>query len=172
MFKQREVNLLGRHEQHPAAAWLLLAAGALTFGLAADRYATASDEGEQLTEKVGRLEERVTAAVDGNRRSGAKHKSEATANRSAAPFSWDIVLRELELAADNSVALITLETDAVAAQSRISGEARRIDDALALVDRLRSSPVTREAFLLSHEARKGTPVPVIAFAIQVDWRRD
>ena len=170
MLGRRDINLLDDHERPGLASWLVLAVGAVLAGLAADHYLAAVELNEQLTERVEQLGHRAAAAARTHRRQGAEPKSAPVVRQAAADFPWELVLRELELAVGDRVAILSLDTDAAALHSRISAEARTIDDALALVSALRSSPIVREAFLLSHEARKGTPVPVIGFTLQVDWR--
>jgi len=49
---------------------------------------------------------------------------------------WDSLFRELEGAADESVALLAIQPDPASRQVRIAGEARRLDAVLNYIERL------------------------------------
>lgn len=193
MAARRDFNFLVEGERPSLAAWLLLLAGIAVLAVAADDYEHVVADNEQLGHQVERLKRKakVVAPTGVGRRGADKCRpSDARSSDarpdcaenakspagmgvpSAAAFPWDIVLREIEFAADARIAMLGVETDAPQRRTRIAAEVRNIDDALAFAARLRESPMVREAFLLSHEAKKGTPVPVLAVTLQVDWRND
>jgi hypothetical protein len=151
-------------------AWLALIGGSLLFAMAADRYVAAADEHERLVRQEERLKRKAGAAAPFAAQSASAEKSVPAGRRDIpSAFPWDEMLREVELAADSRVAFLGLDTDASQRRSRISAEARNIEDALAFAARLADSPLAGKVLLLSHETKKNRPVPVIDFALQVDW---
>jgi hypothetical protein len=170
MFGKDAFNFVVEGERPGALAWLLLAIGVIALGIVADGYAAASADNEQLVRQSERLQRRAKTVAVAERRSAGAQKSAVATRQDKAPFPWDSVLTEVELVADRNVALLSMNTDSSARRTRLTAEARTINDALAFASRLRESPLVREALLASHEARKDGPVPVIAFTLQVDWR--
>jgi hypothetical protein len=163
-------NFVVEGERPGALAWGLLAIGAIALIVVADGFAAASSDNEQLGRQAERLQRRVKSVVVAERRSDREQKSAVATRQEKAPFPWDGAMTEVELVVDRNVALLSMTTDSSTRRTRLTAEARTIDDALALASRLRESPLVREALLVSHEARKDGPVPVIAFTLQVDWR--
>lgn len=193
MAARRDFNFLVEGERPSLAAWFVLLAGIALLAVAADDYDRLAGDAEQLGRQAERLKRKAKVVaptpvgrrgtdqcrpsdgrpVDARPDCAENAKSPAGAGvPSAVAFPWDIVLREIEFAADSRIAMLSVETDAPLRQTRIAAEVRNIDDALAFADRLRDSPMVREAFLLSHEAKKGTPVPVLGVTLQVSWRSD
>lgn len=170
MWGKRDLNFVVEGERPGALAWALLAIGAIALGIVADGFAEANAENEQLLRQSERLQRRTKTVVVAERRSERKEKSAVATRQDQAPFPWDSALTEVELAVDRNVALLSMNTDAAARRTRLTAEARTIDDALALASRLRESPLVRDALLASHEAHREGPVPVIAFTLQIDWR--
>jgi hypothetical protein len=152
---------------YPISAWVLLLAGGLAGVAVAERYGALAEEQESLTRQLGRLERKLKPPVV--RRAPVAQKSALAERHEAAPFPWDIVLREIEIAADPRVALLSLDTDMTAARTRLVAEARTIDDALGFAARLRDTPVARRVLLLAHETKKAPAGAVIGFTLQIDW---
>jgi hypothetical protein len=152
---------------HPVFAWLLLLAGGVASAMMADKYIDADHENESLVRQAGRLERKAKPPVAS--RTSVAQKSALAGRREVAPFPWDTALREIELAVDSRVALLNLDTEAVARRTRIDAEARNIDDALGFADRLRASPVVTRVLLLAHETKKAPVGAVIGFTLQIDW---
>jgi hypothetical protein len=169
MIGSRRWNLLVDHERPGLAAWVLLVVGAIAIAVSMDGYTAATAENEQLLRQVERFKRKEKATVSVQARRTNEQKSVVAVRLETKAFPWDMVLREIELATDDRVALLSLETNAGTRKTRVGAEARNIDDALAFVSRLRESPLVREAFLLSHEAKKGTPVEVIGFTMEINW---
>ncbi|MRD72974.1 hypothetical protein GH865_06870 [Rhodocyclus tenuis] len=88
--------------------------------------------------------------------------------RLAAP--WPALLGELESSAELPAALIGVEIDARTRALRLTGEAKTVDDMLALVERLRASPQLAEVYLQNHEPRSIGATTVIDFTMQAQWR--
>ncbi len=170
MTLRRTFDFAVAEKSTPPFSWLALIGGALLFAMAADRYLAAADEHERLVRQEERLKRKVGAAVPFAMLPVSAEKSAPAGRRDiSSPFPWDEMLREVELAADSRVAFLGLDTDAPQRRSRISAEARNIDDALAFTARLADSPLAGKVLLLSHETKKNRTVPVIDFALQVDW---
>jgi hypothetical protein len=81
---------------------------------------------------------------------------------------WDSLFRELEGAADESVALLAIQPDPASRQVRIAGEARKLDAVLNYVERLEARDSLSNVFLLGHETRDAPPRPV-AFTLTAQW---
>ena len=167
MFRPADFNFVADGERRSALAWALLIAGALALAVAADDYAAAAAANERLAGQVERLKRKAKAAPAAVAAPG--QKSAPAERRDAAPAPWDSLLREIELAADARVALLSLDTDTAARRTRIVAEAKNIDDALAFAARLRDSPLIDAVVLVGHEARKGHAIPVVGFTLQLDW---
>lgn len=168
----QDFNFVAEGERPIAVAWLLLVLGAIALAVVADGYAAADAEGGQLRRQAERLERKTRLVGTEGRRKAGEQKSVLVARRGSPSFPWDSVLGELELAAGERIAVLNLNTEALARRTRLTAEARGIDDALALLGRLRESPLVREAFLVSHEAKRDAPVAVVAFTLQIDWSVD
>jgi hypothetical protein len=166
---KQDFNFVADGERPMAIAWVLLVLGAIAMAIVADGFAAASADNEQLLRQAERLQRTSKVSVSADRRKSGEKKSAVATRHDNATFPWDVVLTEVELAFDSRVALLSLDTEAPARRTRLTGEARTIDDALAFAGRLRESPLVREALLVSHEARKDGPVPVIVFTLQIDW---
>jgi hypothetical protein len=152
---------------HPVFAWLLLLAGGLGSIVVAEQYSAMEEEHDTLSRQAGRLERKFKPPAVS--RAPAAQKSALAERHEATPFPWDIVLRELEIAVDPHVALLSLDTDRVASRTRLVAEARNIDDALGFAERLRDTPVARRVLLLAHETKKSPAGMVIGFTLQIDW---
>jgi len=152
---------------YPVFAWVLLLAGGLASVAVAERYGALAEEQESLTRQLGRLERKLKPP--GVRSASVAQKSALAERHEAAPFPWDTVLREIEIAVDPRIALLSLDTDMTAARTRLVAEARTIDDALGFAARLRDTPVARRVLLLAHETKKAPAGTVIGFTLQIDW---
>lgn len=160
-------NFVAAEAAIPPLAWVALLAGALLLWAAVDDYTAVAAEQERLTRQADKLQRRARIIATAN--PPAAEKSAAAGRHEAPPFAWDLVLREIELAADRSVALASLDTDAGQRRSRIVAEARHIDDALAFMARLRATPLASRVLLVAHEAKKDPAGPVVGFSLQIDW---
>ncbi len=83
---------------------------------------------------------------------------------------WDALFAELEAAADNGVALLSIQPDVASGQVRIAGEAQSYDAALAYVARLEATARFADVFLTSHEVRAGARQRPLAFALVAGWQ--
>lgn len=162
-----DLNFAVTRTGYPAFAWVLLLTGGLASVTVAERYGALAEEQESLTRQLGRLERKLKPPDV--RRAPVAQKSALAERHEAAPFPWDIVLREIEIAVDPRIALLSLDTDMTAARTRLVAEARTIDDALGFAARLRDTPVARRVLLLAHETKKAPAGALIGFTLQIDW---
>jgi hypothetical protein len=146
---------------------VLLLVGGLASVTVAEQYGTIAEEHESLMRQAGRLERKLKPPVV--RRAPVAQKSALAERHETVPFPWDSVLREIEIAVDPRVALLSLDTDMTAARTRLVAEARTIDDALDFAARLRDTPIARRVLLLAHETKKAPAGTVIGFTLQIDW---
>lgn len=86
---------------------------------------------------------------------------------------WSLLLRELELASQDSkgtVAVLGVEPDREKRQVHVVAEARTLPTALAYVERLQRSQALRYPMLESHEVQSKDPEHPVRFQIRADWR--
>jgi len=69
-------------------------------------------------------------------------------------FMWTNLLTGLELSAPPDVYLIQISPDFKKSNVTVTGAARKMSDALSMVDRMGRSPYFKEVFLLSHAEEK------------------
>ncbi len=69
-------------------------------------------------------------------------------------FSWSLLLSDLEKAVPKGVYLVSIDPDFVTGEVSITGVARRLDDALAMVDSMGAAPRFKDVYLLKHEDKK------------------
>lgn len=175
MAMQADFNFIADGERQSLAAWALLIAGVLVLIATADNFAAAAADNQRLTDQVERFKRKgksavATAVAPLAARNGAPQQPSASAERRDVPVPpWDSLLREVELAADASVGLLSVDTDVAARHTRIAAEARNIDDALAFAARLRESPLIDGVLLLAHESKKSQAVAVVGFTLQLEW---
>ncbi|MEW6514310.1 MAG: hypothetical protein AB1443_09935 [Pseudomonadota bacterium] len=167
MWRIADFNFAVARNGYSAFAWVLLLAGGLASMAIAERYGAMAEEHESLMRQAGRLERKLTPPVA--KRAATAQKSALEERHETVPFPWDIVLREIEIAVDPRVALLSLDTDMTTARTRLVAEARTIDDALGFAARLRDTPVARRVLLLAHETKKTPAGTVIGFTLQIDW---
>lgn len=182
MTRLADFNFVAVGERLPLPVWVLLVAGAVALVIVADNYATVAADNERLTDRVERFKRKekstlagvsaASAAAPVGARAGgdaAGQKSALVTRRDASIPPWDSLLREIELAVDARVALLSVDTDATARRTRIIAEAKTIDDALAFAARLRESPLIDAVLLLAHESKKSQAIPVVGFTLQLEW---
>jgi Tfp pilus assembly protein PilN len=163
-----DFNFASDRRGYPFLAWLLLLCGSVAQIVIADRYAAAEEAHAVAERRIARLERRLApvAAV-----APATQKSALAERRQTPTFPWNEALTALEAAIDRDIALLALESDAAAGTTRLSGEARDIDDILAFAERLRASPAVRRALLAAHDTRQTPAGAAIGFVLQIEWQR-
>jgi Tfp pilus assembly protein PilN len=162
----------------PARPWwgfALLAAGALAAAAALWRYQQVRAEVDELEAAVAQLERfarrdspRLRAAA-GDPKALVQEIRAANAVIERLAVPWDALFRELEGAAADGVALLSIQPDPAGGQVRIAGEAKRYPDVLAYVARLEAREHLANVFLAGHEVRTGAPQRPVAFSLVADW---
>ena len=151
---------------------VLLMLGILAVGAAGYRYFG-------ILEESGRLEDAVAASKRAARREAPPRREQdpkvlqevAQANAVIGELAvpWDELFADLEEASLPGIALLSIQPNPSGRQVRITGEARRYEDALAYVERLEQREGLESVFLTGHEVRSNSPRRQVAFAIVADW---
>jgi Tfp pilus assembly protein PilN len=161
----------------PPQTWLgvaLLVAGAVAAGAVVYQWRTAAAE-------VDRLETRATDFKRMARREAPRIAYTGDAKQLAAEIRsantviaqmtlpWDTLFRELEAAAVQDVALLSIQPDADTRKLRLTGEARKYPDVLAYVASLEERPALANVFLIGHEMKQTVPQRPVAFSLVAEW---
>jgi hypothetical protein len=162
----------------PARPWwgvAILAAGAIALAMVGWRY-------QRLQAEIGDLEASVAQLTRFARREAPRLRAaagdpkqlvqeirgaNAIIDRLGVP--WDALFRELEGAAGEGVALLSIQPDPASGQLRISGEAKRYPDVLAYVERLEARTHLANVFLVGHEVKESAPQRPVAFSLVAEW---
>ena len=86
---------------------------------------------------------------------------------------WSLLLRELELASQDSkdlVSVLAIDPDRQKGQVHLTAEARSLATALSYVERLQESHALRYPMLENHEVQSKDPEHPVRFLIRADWR--
>jgi hypothetical protein len=125
--------------------WLgagLLAAGVVASAAALLEYRVLADEVSRLEARVADTQRMARRDLPRLRQTSLDPKTLADEVRNAnvvlaqLTIPWGALFREIEAAANPSVALLSIQPDAASRAVRIAGEARRFEDVLAYVERL------------------------------------
>lgn len=164
------------HARRTRVAALLLAAGlAAAAGVGAD-YARLAPQAERLQATIADTARMARRDLPRLRTTAADPRQIAEELRGAnvvlgqLTVPWNDLFREIEAAGGESIALLAIQPDAASGTVRLTGEARRYEDALAYVGRLERGSVLNRVFLASHEVRPGGAPRPVAFAIVAQWR--
>jgi len=82
---------------------------------------------------------------------------------------WDDLFRDLESAAGDEVALLSVQPDAASRQVRIGGEAKHAAAMFAYIARLEEHPSLARVFLFTHELKPAGGQLPVAFMLVADW---
>jgi Tfp pilus assembly protein PilN len=169
-----DLDFVKRRRPASPLGLLLLFAGAAAAGVVATDYLDARAALERVEAQRSRLERQSRQS-----RPGAPPKAGAAPARDDAQSAagavaqlrlpWDALLREIELLADSSVALLSVESQGQARTLRLAGEAKTMADAVAYLARLRESPWIDTAHISGHEERQAGGVRVIRFSLEAVW---
>ncbi|AXS80143.1 hypothetical protein [Dechloromonas sp. HYN0024] len=159
----------------PFFAWIILVAGAVVLGLAADGYADRVDEVQLLETQLTRLKRQTSAPQTAKGRSqvAAKERSEQREREllaKASGVSWASPLTAIETALDRDVALIALNQEFSARRIKLGLEAKSIADALAFADRLRATGKFDDVVLTGHETKKSSGVEALGLTFVLVWK--
>jgi hypothetical protein len=155
----------------------LLALGLLALGLALLRLATLGAQVDRLAAEVDdaqratRHEHRDLAPASGEDQEAlARELARANLVVASLNLGWTALFRQLESVRVPGVTLLAVQQDAAAARRiRLSGEAARLEDALAYVARIAGTAEFGNAHLVSHEAVVDGDRRAVRFAVAMDW---
>ncbi|MFT3819941.1 MAG: PilN domain-containing protein [Rubrivivax sp.] len=159
-----------------SALWLGFGAGALALvlwglqRLDADvtRLAAQVDEAEHASRRE-RQPPRLAAADDEATRQALQRAQQVVA---ALNLGWGALFQRLEQLRQPGVTLLAVQREAGQGQGRrlrLSGEARRLDDALAYVSRLAASEGFANVHLIGHELQADGARQTVQFTLLADW---
>jgi Tfp pilus assembly protein PilN len=165
-FQQREADV------HPRLGWLVLLLGAL---LLAGVYAEYADVDAAVTAARSRAGQRQQATSSGTSAASAASAESVQAMKAvnrvrdqlAAP--WGALFVDVEGAAHEDIAMLTLQADPMAHTLRIGGEARNFTALMAYVRRLEASAAMADVRLAGHEVRQQDPRHPVAFTLSATW---
>ena len=158
------------------AATACLAAGVLALAVVLLRIGMLNAEIGQLTNslddarRAGRHDRLPLTQSAQDKENTARELERANLVVARLNIGWAALFRQLEAVQMPTVKLLALQPESGAAKRlRLSGEARRLDDALDYVKRLGAAPGLRNAHLISHELVVDGPRRAVRFALVVDW---
>lgn len=157
------------------AAWGLFVAGLAAAFAAGAAYVEAGrwrDAMEDAVTEMKRLSQRrgaplaVPAAVTEETRREIQRANHVI-ERIAVP--WNALFRGLEGAADETVALLSVQPDAEKRAFRLEGEAKDLAAALAFVARLEAADTLSDAMLASHAVKGAGGRRPVEFTVTGRW---
>lgn len=165
-FQRREADVDSR------LGWLVLLLGAL---LLAGVYAEYADVDAAVTAARLRAGQRQHATLSGTSAASAASAESTQAIKAvnrvrdqlAAP--WGALFVDVEGAAHEDIAMLTLQADPMAHTVRIGGEARNFTALMAYVRRLEASAAMADVRLAGHEVRQQDPRHPVAFTLSATW---
>lgn len=86
----------------------------------------------------------------------------------AIAVDWEVLYRRIDAASGDDVSLLAVAPNLSGSTVHISGEARDMKAALAFIESLRQSPLTR-VVMVSHQIRQNDPQRPILFEISATW---
>jgi len=170
-----ELDFVKRRRLVSPLGLLLLAVGTAAAGVVAVDYLDARAALERIEAQQSRLDRQSRQSRQGAplpKAGAAPARDDAQAAARAVVqlrLPWDALLREIELLADSSVALLSVESQGQTRTLRLAGEAKTMADAVAYLARLRESPWIDTAHISSHEERQADGVRVIRFSLEAVW---
>lgn len=148
---------------------VLLGFGILAALLMAWKFNVLANEQVQLQAQISnteRLLRRELPQVHTDDKALSEQVARANIVLAALNLPWDAMFGELESIAEDNVALLSIQPDAVGKHIRLAGEARRYEDVLAYVKKLEKTVGFANVYLLGHEARDDGG---ISFNLSADW---
>jgi hypothetical protein len=161
----------------PVLAAALLAAGALALGAALWHTLGTRAEVARLTASVAEARQAHSGARAALRPAaeGADEATHAELQRAqqvvaALGMGWGALFRQLETQRVAGVTLLAVQREAGNTKRlRLSGEARRLEEALAYVAQVAQAPGFANVHLVAHEAMDEGERPAVRFALVADW---
>jgi Tfp pilus assembly protein PilN len=150
---------------------LLLGVGIVGAALVLLDYRTVAAQIEGLQLRIAAIAPGHSAAAPD--KTGARAVDDARDAVTELSTPWSLLLRELELASQDSkgsVAVLGIEPEREKRQVHVVAEARSLPTALTYVERLQQSQALRYPMLESHEVQTKDPEHPVRFQIRADWR--
>lgn len=152
----------------------LLAATALALALGAWHYSMAGEIAAHALRKASleRTAIRTSPAPDARTKDGDIEQEVRAARRVIGQMTvpWDVLFRQIEIATDESVALLGVQPDPAAGRVTISGEAKNLNAVLEYTRRLEKSGVLRGVVVLGHSMKDDAPAGIVAFSLSAAWQ--
>jgi len=154
-------------------AWpgvLLLALSLLAVDILYSRYRDAQQELARLqaTDSLLNTERRRVRAPSAERPDDELKNAEAVRRQLALP--WGALIESVEAAANDDVAILLLQPDALQRVLRLTAEARDRDAMFGYLRRLGASPVLAEVHLVGHQIQLDDPRRPVQFSVQAAMR--
>lgn len=155
----------------------LLAAGTLALGAALWHTLAARAEVAQLNARVAEARQAHSHPRAALRPAapGADEATRAELQRAqqvvaSLGIGWGALFRQIETQRVAGVTLLAVQREAGSTKRlRLSGEARRLEDALAYVAQVAQAPGFAHVHLVAHEAAAEGERPAVRFALVADW---
>jgi Tfp pilus assembly protein PilN len=156
----------------PRLGWLVLMLGALLLAGVYAEYSSVDAEVTAARSRAGQPQHTArraaaTLSEDTHENAQAIKAENLVREQLAAP--WGALFVEVESAAHEDIAMLTLQADPVAHVVRISGEARNFTALMGYVRRLEASAAMADVRLVGHEVRQQDPRRPVAFALSATW---
>lgn len=161
----------------PRLAAALLALGALALGATLWHTLAVRAEVQRLAAQVADAQQARTGPRAALRpaAAGADEATRAELQRAqqvvvSLGIGWGALFRQLETQRVAGVTLLAVQREGGNTKRlRLSGEARRLEEALAYVAQVSQAPGFSNVHLVSHEAAAEGERPVLRFALVADW---
>ncbi len=154
---------------------VLLLAGALAAGAVGWRFVALDREAERLESRLAETQRMARRGLPAVRSPAADPKliaqelGQANAILASLAVPWDAMFRSLESAAGDNVGLLGIQPDGSGRQVRIAGEARRFEDLIVYLKRLKSTSGFSNVFLAGHELQGTGNTRTVAFTLTAEW---
>ncbi len=165
-----------RDSEAPSAAGVaLLRLGLVAAVVSAACYVTVSGEIDRLEARAsdtrGAARQMPSQLTESPADAREKQQEIRNANQVVQQMTlpWDRLFKELETAASNEVALLSVQPDVASRQVRISGEAKNFTAMLDYARRLEQTDMLREVILLGHEVKAQDPQRPVTFSLAAGW---
>jgi len=165
-FQQREAGA------NPRLGWLVLMLGAVLLAGVLAEYAevdAAVAAARSRVEEAQRATPRGTQARSQDKGDNAQAVKSESIVREQLSAPWGALFAEIEGAAHEDVAMLSLQADPMTRSVRISGEARNFTALMAYVRRLEATAAMADVRLAGHEVRQQDPRRPVVFTLSATW---
>ncbi len=150
-----------------AGGFVLAVGGAFLFSIEADIENLDAQKSE-ISKMMRRAPSKVAASGRDNREVQLEVRiANGVIEQMVIP--WDRLFDRMESAADEEIALLSIQPDAANRMVRINGEAKSFAAMLDYSRRLEGTDLLTSVFLMSHEIKTQDPQKPVAFALSANW---